>query len=131
MTPTADQLEALKRLWEVADRHRGTSGGNTAGKFLLGLYNGYRFPFDLTDCRLLDARNMAALLSVLLMDSQPQAEVHVLLDRLYGCNEFGLRFEVFAYEMRLKGAAKKSEIEDCRKRLKARTERSAAVGSPA
>jgi hypothetical protein len=45
-------VEALKRLWPVA---RGDTGqSRVIARFLLGCYNGRRFPFDLTDFRLLD-----------------------------------------------------------------------------
>ena len=79
-TPTAVQLAALQRLWEVANKNSGQC--KYVAAFLLGLYNGRRFPFDLTDFRLLDDDIMKDCLLVIEMDSSPQKEVH---DHL-GCN---------------------------------------------
>ncbi|WP_049780123.1 DUF7673 family protein [Aromatoleum aromaticum] len=76
-TPTPQQLEALDRLWQVANGHSGQC--RTVAAFLLGLYNGQRFPFDLTNFRCLDAEIFKDCLQVLVMDSRPRAEVHVLL----------------------------------------------------
>ncbi|MNG00644.1 hypothetical protein D3C84_835870 [compost metagenome] len=44
--------------------------------FLLGLYNGSDFKFDMTELRCLDTALLADCLSVLLMDSNPEQEVH-------------------------------------------------------
>lgn len=75
--PTANQLDALRRLWKHA---RGAHGQcRYTARFLLGLYNGRRFPFDLTDFRCLEADLFRDCLLVLVMDWAPQAEVHELL----------------------------------------------------
>ena len=66
---TDDQLAALRRLYELPKRHSGTGGGNAAAKLLLGLYNGPRFPFDLTDLRCFDEANFEAAMTVLRMDA--------------------------------------------------------------
>lgn len=65
---------ALRRLYEVA---QGDSGQcRYIASFLAGLYNGQRFPFDLTDFRCLDTALFNDCLAVLRMDVRPQQEVH-------------------------------------------------------
>lgn len=75
--PTDKQMEALQRLWVIANGVTGQCG--RVARFLLGLYNGERFPFDLTDFRCLDREIFEDCLTVLDMDSQPIREVHQLL----------------------------------------------------
>lgn len=106
--PTHDQLKALALLWAWGQRGD-CSGERVAAKLLLGLYNGTRFPFDLTDLRLLDEQLLRAALLVIEMDSSPAAEVHVLLGRIYQHprGDFGNEFEWRAYELGLKGRTKK------------------------
>lgn len=70
----SEGILALQRLLEVA--HRGTGQSCIAARFLLSLYNGERFPFDLTDFRCLDTEIFKDCLVVLLMGNQPQREVH-------------------------------------------------------
>lgn len=83
MTPTPDQLQALVRLWRLANGHSGQCRHVAA--FLLGLYNGPRFPFDLTRTRCVDRAIFADMLKVLIMDSSPQCEVHIhLMEQLPG-----------------------------------------------
>lgn len=77
MHPTADQLAALNRLWTIANHPSGQC--RTVAKFLLGLYNGDRFPFDLTDFRSLDTEIFQDCLQVLVMDQNPEREVHDVL----------------------------------------------------
>lgn len=72
-----NDIEALHRLWRIANGHSGQC--RYVAAFLLGLYNGNRFPFDLTSLRALDDEIVADCLAVLAMDSRPSAEVHVLL----------------------------------------------------
>ena len=69
-------FEALQRLYLLAtDFHH--DHGVVAARFLLGLYNGYRFPFDLTDLRLLDAASFQDAMAVLVMDARlTRKEVH-------------------------------------------------------
>lgn len=69
-----DGLAALQRLLEIA--HRSTGQSCIAARFLLNLYNGDRFPFDLTDFRCLDTEIFKDCLVVLVMDNQPKREVH-------------------------------------------------------
>lgn len=67
-------VAALTRLFEVA---QGDSGQcRYVAKFLLGCYNGRRFPFDLTDFRCLDTALFDDCMAVLKMDVQPEKEVH-------------------------------------------------------
>jgi hypothetical protein len=90
---------ALIRLWNVTQMHHGTSGARAAAGVLLGLYNGNRFPFDLTDLRVLDAANLRAAIDVMQSDaSRCQMEVHEWLNRLTGRRDFGQRFEHLAHE---------------------------------
>lgn len=70
----AEGEAALKRLMPVAQGDTGQCG--VVARFLLGLYNGPRFPFDLTDLRRLDRDLMEDCLLVLRMDSSPEKEVH-------------------------------------------------------
>ena len=71
--------EALARLLPVALRDTGQS--RVIARFLLNLYNGYRFPFDLTDFRLLDHNLFVDCMTVLHMDYMPAQEVHLYFKR--------------------------------------------------
>jgi hypothetical protein len=96
MTPYSQQFDAANRLWRVAN---GTTGqGRTVARFLLGLYNGSRFPFDLTDFRLLDFRIFKECLLILEMDFNPAQEIHEFLGIP------GLRFEELAKDWNIKQA---------------------------
>lgn len=66
--------EALARLIKVAERDTGQS--RKVAAFLLGCYNGTRFPFDLTDFRGLDFSLFDDCMTVLRMDYQPRQELH-------------------------------------------------------
>lgn len=72
-----EQMDALKRLWKIANGHSGQC--RYVAAFLLGLYSGSRFRFDLTDFRCLDAEIFRDCLTVLILDNRPAAEVHMLL----------------------------------------------------
>ena len=109
---TSDQLHAIKQIYDVARVHLGTGGGNTAAKLLLGLYNGRRFPFDLTDLRVFDRSNLEAAMVVLRMDAERTwCEVHVILDAIL-CRDrgTGAEFEHWAYALRLKGRCTKENL---------------------
>lgn len=67
-------LPALRTLLTVARSDTGQS--RVIAGFLLSLYNGYRFNFDLTDFRAIDADLFEQCMLVLRMDSQPMQEVH-------------------------------------------------------
>ena len=108
---SGQQLAALARLYSLACRHLGTGGGNAAAKLLLGLYNGRRFPYDLTDLRMFDLANLDAALTVLRMDAaRTYAEVHDVLDCMLNVHDTGNRFEHWAYDLRLKGRGKKEHL---------------------
>lgn len=106
------QQAAALHLYDTVKRHVGTSGGNTLAKVLLGLYNGPRFPFDLTDLRLLDADNFIAAMTVIHMDSRHTwCEIHVLLDAIRGPDaRTGDEFEHWAYNLKLKGRCKADQL---------------------
>jgi hypothetical protein len=114
--PTQAQLDALLRLWKMASGHS-HGGARVAARVLLGCYNGSRFPFDLTDLRLLDAQVLGDVLQVLVMDSSPQAEVHELLNRMLGRRDIGHRFELLACDWRLKGKCSKENERELREGL--------------
>lgn len=79
--PTIRQagIEALHRLVPVAQRDTGQS--SVVGRFLLGLYNGQAYPFDLTELRRLDVGLFDDCLAVLRLDNTPEQEVHEYLPR--------------------------------------------------
>jgi hypothetical protein len=110
--PEATDLEALKKLWLMAQHDNG--GARVCARLLLGLYNGRRFPFDLTDLRLLDDQYLEAALTVLRMDARPAMEVHELLQRTYGWRGMGARFELMACDWNIKGRCSKQQERDQR-----------------
>ena len=67
-------IAALHRLWEIAWRNSGQP--RHVARFLLSLYNGERFPFDLSDFRCLDTKIFEDCLLVLEMDSRYMTNVH-------------------------------------------------------
>ena len=72
-------LEALKRLLPIAQGNSGQCRHVAA--FLLGLYNGMRFKFDLTDFRALDRKIFNDCMAVMAMDYHPAQEVHTYFDQ--------------------------------------------------
>lgn len=102
--PTDEQLAALQRLWAIAQNDHG--GAVRVLQFLLGLYNGDRFKFDLTNFRGLDSAVFRDCLTVLVMDYQPWQEVHMLL------GSKGAEFEFLAYQRGIKGKASKAAVEE-------------------
>lgn len=70
----AEGEAALRRLFNVAQGDTGQCG--RIARFLLGLYNGPRFPFDMTELRGLDHALFADCIAVLRMDYAPEREVH-------------------------------------------------------
>jgi hypothetical protein len=109
---TDKEILAISLLYETAKRMLDTGGGSRCAKLLLGLYNGNRFPFDLTDLRALDNQRLDAAMVVLRMDAQrTYTEVHQLLNAIYddGRN-VGAELEHWAYTLRLRGRAKKEHI---------------------
>ena len=69
---------AIQRLLPVALRDTGQSG--VIAKFLLGLYDGYKFPFDMTELRRLDQELLMDCITLLMMDSMREKEVHQYLE---------------------------------------------------
>lgn len=98
-------FEALQHFWVMAQRDHG--GARVAAKLLLGLYNGDRFPFDLTELRCLDDSNFEMAIDLLRLDSRPQQEVHQHLNQLYGVTDMGMRFEHLAHAWRMKGRCRR------------------------
>lgn len=72
--------QALGRLLNVAQGHSGQC--EYIANFLLGLYNGRRFKFDLSDFRCLDRKLFQDCMAVLRMDYAPQQEVHCYFESL-------------------------------------------------
>lgn len=69
-------LAALEII-ETAVRHNPTTGqAGRLVRFLAGVYNGYDYPFDLTDLRALDTRLANACLDYLNYDRFGKKEVH-------------------------------------------------------
>jgi hypothetical protein len=82
-------IPALIRLAAIAERDTGQA--NTVRSFLLGLYNGHRFPFNLTRLRGLDKSLFDDCMAVLTLDARATVkEVHRYLDN------GGERFERWA-----------------------------------
>ena len=108
-------VASLVSLWNLTQRHPGTSGARVAAGVLLGLYNAERFPFDLTELRALDADNLGHALEVIRADAAHcQMEVHSWLNRLSGRSDFGERFEHLAHEYGCfkRGRCKKAELRE-------------------
>lgn len=84
---------ALRRLFDIAHGHSGQC--RYVAAFLLGLYNGSRFPFDLTDFRAVDSEIADDFERVLRMDAFARQEVHT-----YFANG-GKRFEALAERWRI------------------------------
>lgn len=70
--------QALHRLIPIALSR--TDTGKTVGRFLLGLYDGAAFRFDLKQLHQLDVRAFEDCLQVLEMDYMPEVEVHQRID---------------------------------------------------
>lgn len=108
---TSEQANAFLQLFRLAQRHLGTGGGDAAAKVLLGLYNGRRFPFDLTELRRLDDGNQAAAITAIATDAgHCHAEVHEVLNALLGRTSVGHELETWAYALRLPKRCKAAEL---------------------
>ena len=113
---TASQTNAFLQLFRLAQRHLGTGGGDTAAKVLLGLYNGRRFPFALTELRRFDDNNLAAAITAIATDAgHCCAEVHEVLNALLGRTSVGHELELMAYDLRLPKRCKAAELADLRR----------------
>lgn len=116
---SSEELQALSDLYDTAKRLWDTGGGGVCVRVLLGCYNGERFKFDLTDLRRLDDGNLHNVLTVMRMDARCRAEVHVILREMLQDRMVQPRFELWAYDLRLKGRAKKADVEDLWRRAAA------------
>jgi hypothetical protein len=78
-TVTEAGIPALARLADIAKGDTGQAA--TVRRFLLGLYNGYRFPFNLITLRGLDKALFDDCLAVLKLDARAtRQEVHQYFD---------------------------------------------------
>jgi len=75
----ADGEAALRRLLPIAQGNSGQC--RYIAEFLLSLYHGGRFPFDLTNLRGLDYAIFEDCLAVLRMDHTALKEVHMYFDK--------------------------------------------------
>lgn len=72
-------VPALHRLVDVAKRDTGQS--ETIRAFLLGLYNGYTFPFNLVSLRSIDKALFDDCMVVLALDARATVkEIHLYID---------------------------------------------------
>lgn len=111
------ELASVRHLYEQA-RDLGTAGGAVSAQVLLGLYNGERFPFDLTELRRLDRVVLQAALTTIAMDARwCRAEVHVVLMAIVRDPLMQWQFERWAYSLGLKGSATQKQIAALRERL--------------
>lgn len=110
MSRAADIAVAAATLWNVAQRDTGQS--SVCAKLLLGLYNGQRFPFALTDLRRLDCDLRRAAFDLMGADASGgiSCEVHDLLNRATGRTDFGNRFEHLAHDWRMKGRCTREHL---------------------
>jgi len=70
---------ALRRLFAASNRDSGQS--RYVARFLLSLYNGQRFPLDLTDLRAIDDSLFEDCMAVLRMDARvARQELHLYID---------------------------------------------------
>lgn len=117
---TQAQQDAALSLYNAARTMLDTGGGGTCARLLLGLYNGDRFPFDLTDLRRLDGGLHADAMTVIHMDSRHTwCEIHVLLDAILGLpygKSTGATMELWAHSLRLKGRCNKEHLADVKAR---------------
>jgi hypothetical protein len=109
---TQAQQDAALLLYNLVKKHPGTGGSRRAATFLLSLYNGRRFQFDLTDLRMFDDDALDAAFVVLEMDARRcWCEIHILISAVLGGNaHVGDEFENWAYDLRLKGSCKKYQL---------------------
>lgn len=105
-----DPLKILTKFFFLAWGHS-HGGARVAAKLILSMYNGSRFPFDVTELRCLDQSMLEEALVLMRFDSRPQMEVHEWLNRLYGRRDFGARFEHLAHFWRMKGKCKKEFLQ--------------------
>lgn len=83
MKPTEEQEQAAVRLYQLASQHD-NGQARYVGLFLLSLYNGVRFPFDMTNFRCLDTKIFKDCLAVMISDYNLEQEIHEMLARVLG-----------------------------------------------
>lgn len=93
-------LDALLHLFVTATTET-HSGAVIGASLLLGLYNGMRFPFDLTELRRLDRQNYEAAMTAIRFDTPCKMEVHDWLNIITGRSDMGRRFEWMAWRFKL------------------------------
>jgi len=99
-------------LFRAAIEMPDTSGGSTCLKLLLGLYNGVRFKFDLTDLRRLDFGLHAAAIAALRDEVGCAYYIHERIARETGfpADVIESKLEWLAYDMGIHGRVKKSQL---------------------
>jgi hypothetical protein len=109
---TDADIAAVTSLYVAAKTMLDTGGGSRCAKVLLGLYNGNRFPFDLTDLRCLDGNLYAAARHAIDMDARrTYCEVHELLNATYADGRnVGAELETWAYRLRHGKRTKKENL---------------------
>jgi hypothetical protein len=102
----AEGEAALHRLYSVACRDSGQC--RCIARFLLGLYNGQRFPFALTELRGLDDALFEDCMAVLRMDARVTArEIHEYFDN------GGRKFEQLAKDWNIADMEKARHDAEC------------------
>lgn len=99
MEPLNEGLAALRRLWEHANGCTGQCRYTAA--FLLGIYDGARFRFDLTSLRGIDQDLFIDCIRVLVLDRTPEREVHRVL---------GVKGECFEELARRWGMSERADV---------------------
>lgn len=119
------RLDDLLTVWAEANSEFGRAGALT--RFLLGLYDGQRFRFDLTNLRYLDGRQFAACLNVLALDWAQPDGVHVHLAKHTGMPHMAARFELLAHDWRLPNCC----TNECAAKMRAGLRAKAGRAAPA
>lgn len=99
-------------LFRAAVEMPDTGGGSTCFRLLLGLYNGDRFKFDLTDLRRLDFGLHAAALAAMAGEVGSAQYVHDRIARETGFPAAAVqaKLEWLAYEFGIAGRVKKNQL---------------------
>jgi hypothetical protein len=99
-------------LFRAAVEMPDTGGGGSALRLLLGLYNGERFKFDLTDLRRLDFTLHAAAMVAMSEETGSAYYVHERIARetRFPAEAIQAKLEWLANEMGIKGAVPKKSL---------------------
>lgn len=111
-TVSQRELAILSRFFFLAWGHS-HGGAKVAAGLLLGLYNGTRFPFDLTDLRLLDAQMLDDALALMRFDSRPQMEVHEWLNQLMAATTLARALSIWHTSGARRASARRSFCSPC------------------